>query len=67
MFKNFNLKVDAETVTVNHEINVSKNTHFYAKNVIAQIGTTTIGVIACAALAKTSSEILIHIAKTTIK
>jgi hypothetical protein len=67
MFKRpIKVELDVTDATLNHEINVSKNTHFYARNLIAQIGTTTIQVVACVALIKTSSEIIVHIAKTKI-
>lgn len=69
MFKNHSLdvKLDTDNVTVNHDINVSTLAFIRTHRLIQDAGKTAIAVIAAAALAKTTSEIAIHIAKTTIK
>ena len=68
MFKKpFDVKIDAEPVHIDHEIHISPTTFLRAQRLVQDTGRVAILVIAAAALAKTSTEIITHIAKTSIK
>ena len=61
------VEIEAQNVTVTHTFEVDITTLVRAKQLVAQVGTTAIGVIAVAAIAKTASDIVTHVVKTQIK
>jgi hypothetical protein len=68
MFKKpFNVNVETQPVEVNHNVNVTAVSYYRSYKLIEHAGKTAIAVVVAAAVVKTSSEILIHIAKTNIK
>lgn len=68
MFKRpLKVEVDAENVNVDHNVNVHPYTFRRLERLVSHTGATAAVVIGIAALAKTSSEIAIHIAKTKIQ
>lgn len=68
MFKKpFEVKLDAQTVQVDHNIHVTAKTLYNTNVLIEEAGKTAMRVIATAAVAGAASQILVHIVKTKIK
>ena len=68
MFKRpIKVELDTDHITVDHKVTVNPLIAFQAERLIKIAGKTAITVIAVAAIASTSSEIVTHTAKTRIK
>lgn len=68
MFKRpFKVELENDNITVDHKVTVHPLIAFQAERLIKITGQTAIAVIAVAAIASTTSEIVTHTAKTKIK
>ena len=68
MFKGpIKVELDSDNISVDHKVTVNPMIAFQAERLIKIAGKTAIAVIAVAAVASTSSEIVTHTAKTKIK
>lgn len=68
MFKRpIKVELDSDNISVDHKVTVHPLIAFQAERLIKISGKTAIAVIAVAAVASTSSEIITHTAKTKIK
>lgn len=65
--KPINVEINTDDATVNHNVNLTWLTTVRATRIIETAGKTAIAVAAATIVMKTSSEIIIHIAKTNIK
>lgn len=61
------VKLEAENANVNHDVKLDPESLYQVRALVNETGKHLIRVIAVAALAKTATDIVVHIAKTRIK